>query len=388
MKWGMDMINNLFRSPHRILYGKGAIKNLGKEAVSYGRKAMIVVGKHSAKKSGALDKTIKSLEESNIEVVIFDEVESDPSVETVMKGFEIAEDEKVDFLIALGGGSALDAAKAISIIISNGGNIVDYEFKEPEKECTPVIGIPTTAGTGSEVSRSTIITDKERKIKMLISTDKIIPKVAILDPELTLTVPPKTTAATGMDALTHAIEGYISKIAQPISSVYALKAIELIGKNLPKAVLDGDNLEAREGMLLGQLYAGLAFSNASVALVHAMSRPLGVYFEVPHGMANAILLPKVMEFNRASVQEKFCDIAKALGENVDNLTIREGSYKAVEAVSKLYDEVGLPKKLREVGVDKNLLGRLAEDAYVNKSATLNPRKASYEEVKKIYEEVY
>lgn len=382
------MISSVFQSPGKIIYGQGTVKQIGEETKKYGKKIMIVTGKSSSKKTGALDKVIDSLKMENLQYVIFDKVESDPSVDTVELGTSIAKEEKIDVIVALGGGSPLDAAKGISIMLTNSGSIVDYEKKQPEVPGVPVVAVPTTAGTGSEVSKFIVITDTRRKVKMLIGGETLIPKVAILDGELTLMVPPDVTAATGMDALTHAIEAYISKKAQPATGVQALSAIKLISENLAKAVQNGENMDARNNMLFAQMQAGLAFSNASVALVHAMSRPLGAYFGVPHGLANAILLPRVMEYNRAACAEKFKDIAETMGENTSGLSIREASNLAVKAVKELYAETGLPVKLRDVGVKEEMIETLVKDAIKSGSALVNPRKASLEDLVDIYKSIY
>ncbi|MBC2582364.1 iron-containing alcohol dehydrogenase [Clostridium sp. DJ247] len=382
------MLSLVFQSPKRIIYGEDTVTQVGKEAVKLGKKAIIVTGRSSSKKTGALDKVLKSLEDNCLEYIVFDKVESDPSVNTVRLGAKAAKEQGADFIVALGGGSALDAAKAISVMVTNEGDIVDYEKKSPEIDGIPIIAIPTTAGTGSEVSKYSIITDTERKIKMLIFADSLIPHIAILDANLTTMMPPEVTAATGMDALTHAIEAFISKAAQPMADLYAIKAIKLINDNLSKAVLNGEDIEARKNMLLGQMYAGLAFSNSSTALVHAMSRPLGAYYKVPHGLANAILLTEVMRFNRAACAEKFKIIAEAMGENVQGKSTRDASYLAVEAMNNLFLELGLPTTLKEVGVDKEGINKLAEDAMQSKTALLNPRKPRLEELIEIYNKIY
>lgn len=382
------MSYSIFQSPVKIIYGKDSIIAVGKEAAIYGKKIMVVTGRSSSKKTGALQKVIDSLKENNLEVLVFDEVESDPSTKTVREGTKKAKAEGIDTIVALGGGSALDAAKGISAMCTNPGDITDYEKNELINYGLPIIAIPTTAGTGSEISRFTVITDTERKIKMLIGGEAILPKVAILDPCLSIMMPKHVTAATGMDALTHAIEAYISKAAQPMTDVFALKAIELISENLPKAVLDGENIKARENMLIGQMYAGFAFSNASVALVHAMARPLGAYFNVAHGLANALLLSTVMEFNRPACPERLFQVAIAMGEKVEGLSIREGSFAAVNAIKNLFLEIGLPKSLKEVGVLKESIRDLAKDAIASGSVLLNPRKPSLEEIIDIYEKIY
>lgn len=378
----------IFQTSKKIIYGEGTTVLVGKEAKKFGRIAMIVTGKSSSKKSGALDKVIASLKENSLEVMVFDQVESDPSVKTIRLGVKTAKANNIDVIIALGGGSPLDAAKAINMMITNEGDIVDYEKKSPQKSGLPLIAIPTTAGTGSEVSKYVVITDTDRQIKMLIGGETLIPDIAILDPILTVMMPPSVTAATGMDAITHAIEGFISKVSQPITEMYAITAIKLINENLIKAVLDGGDLKARKNMMIGQMYAGLAFSNASVALVHAMSRPLGAYFKVPHGLANAILLPSVMEFNRAACPEKFKLIAEALGENTENISLRDASLLAVKAINKLFEETGLPRTLKEIGVEKEGIEKLAEDAIKSGSTNFNPRKPELKELIEIYNKIY
>jgi 1,3-propanediol dehydrogenase/alcohol dehydrogenase len=378
---------SVFQCPKKIIYGKNTVNVIGSEAAVFGNKAMIVTGKHSSKKTGALDKVYDSLKNQRVDPVIFNKVESDPSVFTVREGVKVGKEEKVDFIVALGGGSAMDAAKAISMVIGNGGDILDYEKTQPKTYGIPIIAVPTTAGTGSEVSKFSIITDTERKIKMLISSNFIIPEIAILDPLLTMMMPPQVTAATGMDAFTHAIEAYISKAAQPMSDTFAIKAIKIISSNISRSVLKGD-IEAREKMLLGQMYAGLAFSNASTALVHSMSRPLGAYYKVPHGMANAILLTEVMKFNRASCAEKFKVIAEAMGENVEGKSVREASLIAVDTIRSIFLDTGLPVSLKEVGVDKNNFRKMAEDAMESKTTALNPRKPTVEQLVEIYEKIY
>jgi alcohol dehydrogenase len=379
---------SIFRSAKKIIYGEDTVLLVGKEAKRFGKVAMIVTGKGSSKKTGSLDKVLNSLKDNSIETIVFDSVEPDPSVKIIRCGVETAKAKDIDFIIALGGGSSLDAAKAINMMITNKGDIIDYEKNGPALAGLPLIAIPTTAGTGSEVSRYVVITDTDRKIKMLIGAETLIPDIAILDPLLTVMMPPPVTAATGMDAITHAIEAFISKVSQPITDMYAISAIKLINENLVKAVLNGGNLEARKNMLLGQMYAGLAFSNASVALVHSMSRPLGAYFKVPHGLANAILLPSVMEFNRAACPEKFKLIAEAMGENTKNISLRDASKLAVKAVNKLFEETGLPRTLREIGVEKEGIKKLAEDALDSGSTKFNPRRPVLSELIAIYNKIY
>lgn len=382
------MAVNVFRSPGKIIYNAGAIEQIGAAAKQYGSKAMLVTGRNSAKKNGSLDKIVSLLASSGLATAVFAEIESDPSVDIVGRGVDFARENGIDVIVALGGGSPLDAAKAISVMITNPGTIVDYEKKSPQVNGIPVIAVPTTAGTGSEVSRYVVITDNQRHIKMLIGGETMVPKVAILDPNLTVSMPGHVTAATGMDALTHAMEAYISKVAQPLTLVHSLTAIRLISNNLIKAIVNPENLTARSNMLLGQLHAGFAFSNASVALVHSMSRPLGAYFGVPHGLGNAILLPEVMNFNRVACPEKFVEIAAAMGEITADLSVREASGLAIKAINDLFEETGLPKTLMEIGVTRESLPQLAKDAFESGSTLNNPRQPSVDQIIKIYEKIY
>ena len=375
---------DLFQSPERLLFGWGSVGKTGEEAMRYGTKALIVSGKTSSRASGALDAVCASLKSAGISVTLFCEVESDPSVHTVTVGATLARDSGADIVIALGGGSPLDAAKAISVMATHSGNIVDYEKTALTRKGIPVIAIPTTAGTGSEVTKFVVITDTDRKVKMLISSPFLIPRVALLDPQLTLSIPPAFTAGPGMDALTHAIEAFQSSLAAPTTDVFALSAIRLIGGNLVKATLNGANVEARTAMLLGQMHAGLAFGNASVALVHAMSRPLGAHFGIPHGQANAILLPWVMEYNRPACPEKFVRIAEALGCDVQGLPLKEASRLAVTTVREIYADTGLPLTLAELGVPAESLPQLAQDASQSDSVLFNPRKPTLSEIEQLY----
>ena len=375
---------DLFQSPERLLFGWGSVGKTGEEALRYGTKALIVSGKTSSRASGALDAVCASLKSAGISVTLFCEVESDPSVHTVTVGATRARDSGADIVIALGGGSPLDAAKAISVMATHSGNIVDYEKTALTRKGIPVIAIPTTAGTGSEVTKFVVITDTDRKVKMLISSPFLIPRVALLDPQLTLSIPPAFTAGPGMDALTHAIEAFQSSLAAPTTDVFALSAIRLIGGNLVKATLNGANVEARTAMLLGQMHAGLAFGNASVALVHAMSRPLGAHFGIPHGQANAILLPWVMEYNRPACPEKFVRIAEALGCDVQGLPLKEASRLAVTTVREIYADTELPLTLAELGIPAEALPQLAQDASQSGSVLFNPRKPTLSEIEQLY----
>lgn len=377
----------LFQSPSRLVMGAGAVARVGAEAARFGSTALVVTGRGSSKKNGSLDKVTASIEAAGLKAVVYDQVPSDPDIPSVDNGVVLAKAEGCDVIVALGGGSPLDAAKGVSMMLANPGVITDYEFKQPEIAGPPIIAVPTTAGTGSEITRFTVITDTVRTVKMLLQGPGLIPTVSILDPELTMTVPPSVTAATGMDALTHATEAYLSSLATPLTDIHALAAVRLIARALAPATLNGGNVKAREDMLLGQMEAGYAFGNASVGLVHAMARPLGAHFGVAHGMANAMLLAPVMAYNRPAAPERFAQLAAAFGENVEGLSVREAGLKAVAAFATLFGETGLPSKLSAFGATEADLDRLTEDAFASGSCAFNPRVPSKEDIRALYASV-
>lgn len=374
----------IFQAPERILFGWNSAEKIGEETRRFGSKALLVTGKNSSRANGALDTVVSSLTASGVEVTLFCEVESDPSVHTISTGTRLALATGAEVVVALGGGSPLDAGKAIGLMAANPGSIIEYEKVPPPLRGLPVVAVPTTAGTGSEVTKFVVISDTDRKVKMLINTPLLIPRVALLDPKFTMALPNAFTAGPGMDALTHAIEAYQSSLASPTTDIFALSAIRLISSNLVKATLNGANAEARTAMLLGQMHAGLSFGNASVALVHAMSRPLGAHYGIPHGQANAILLPWVMEFNRPACPEKFASIAEALSCTVQGLPMKEASLLAVTAVREIYADTGLPATLAELGIPAEGIPVLARDAFGSGSVLFNPRKPTLAEIETIY----
>lgn len=380
-------INELY-GPQKVVYGNGSISKVGEICKIYGSKALVVTGRTSAKNNGTLDKVMDSLKETGVEGFWFNDLDSDPVVESVEKGTVAGKEQGVDVIVALGGGSAIDTAKSIGVMMTNEGSIADYEFSAPPKKGIPLVAIPTTAGTGSEATKGAIITDPKRMVKMCIASADMIPKAAILDPELTKDLPHDISAATGMDALTHAIETYIATVSTPMSKPISLQGIKLIAENFEKVMANGKDMKAREGMMLGQYYGGWAISNSATALVHAMSRPLGVYFHVPHGLANAILLARVMKFNRSSIQEELVEMAPALGVETSEKTKEEIGDACIEVINRIYDSTGLPKKLSEVGAEKELLPKLAHDAFVNNSNKINPRVATEEEILNMYYELF
>ena len=375
-----------------IIYGSGASEQVGNELVKLGLKKGLIVTDKVMTGLPAFDSITKSLEKSDIRYAVYDGVVTEPTCEYVDEGLQSCRDGAADFILAIGGGSPIDTAKAISIMMTNPGSIEDYMGAGKVKRAgIPLVALPTTAGTGSEVTPYTIITDTKRDVKMLISSPRVMPRLAIIDPALTVTSPPGLTAAVGIDALTHAIEAYVSVKAQPMSDMYCLAAIELISGNLRQAWENGDDIDARERTMLGSLYAGIAFSNSSVALVHGMSRPVGAYFHVAHGASNAALLKEVMEFSYPGNPARYAYIASVMGENARGKNEMEDARVAVEAVGRLIKDIKIAS-LPELGVEKEklveLAPQMAEDAIASGSPANNPRQASKEEIIELYMKAY
>jgi len=381
-----------FYIPPVLIIGSGASQRVGEESRKLGVKKGLIVTDEVLLKLGILDNIKQVLSQAKVQFTIYSGVFTEPTVEFVQEGLKTYKENGCDFLLAIGGGSAIDTAKAITVMATNAGSIEDYMgLGKIPKAGAPFIAIPTTAGTGSEVTQFTIITDTKRDVKMLIGSPFLIPREAIVDPLLTLSMPRGLTAATGIDALTHAIEAYVSVKAQPMSDIFCLSAIELISGNLRQAWSNGNNLEAREKTMLGALQAGIAFSNSSVALVHGMSRPIGAYFHVAHGVSNAALLGVVTEFSLIGNPARYARIAQAMGENVEGLTILEAADLAAKSIKRLVQDIKIPS-LQELGVDKEKLDKLApqmaEDAIASGSPANNPRQATKEEIIELYKLAY
>ena len=382
---------NQFKTTALIANGPGAAKEAGSFAKGLGKKALIVTDSHLME-IGLLKDVKNSLEAAGVSFEIFDDVVTEPILEYTDEGLKMYQKIKADFLIAVGGGSPMDTAKAISALAMNPGKMSDFEGPNKiPRPGAPLMVIPTTAGTGSEVSQFTIITDTTRNVKMLIASPYILPRVALVDPFMTLTMPQEITAATGLDALTHAIEAYVSVKAQPITNALALHAVKLISANLRQAWCDGSNLEARTHMMMGALEAGLAFSNASVALVHGMARPIGAYFHVPHGISNAALLPTVMEFSIPGNPRRYLDLAEAMGEITTGLSLLDAAYLSAKAVKRLNEDLKIPS-LKGLGVDEkkfnSIVGQMAVDALASGSPGNNPRKATQGEIVELYRKAF
>lgn len=366
-------------------HGAGAIKEIAGEVTGRGFKKCFVCSDPDLIRFGVTKKVTDVLEGANIDYEIYSDIKANPTVENVQSGVKAFRASGSDCIIAIGGGSSMDTAKAIGIIIKNPEfeDVISLEGVAPTKnKCVPIIAVPTTAGTAAEVTINYVITDSAKNRKMVCVDVHDIPVVAVVDPNMMSSMPRGLTAATGMDALTHAIEGYITKGAWQMSDMFHLKAIEIISKNLRGAV--ENTPEGREGMALGQYIAGMGFSNVGLGIVHSMAHPLGAVYDTPHGVANAIILPTVMEYNAPATGEKYRDIAKAMGvEGVDEMSLDEARKAAVDAVKQLSKDVGIPENLKEI-VKPEDVDFLAQSAYDDACRPGNPRDTSVAEIKELY----
>lgn len=366
-------------------HGAGAIKEIATEVNGRGFKKAFVCSDPDLIKFGVTKKVTDVLDNAEIDYEIYSEIKPNPTIENVQTGVKAFKDSGADCIIAIGGGSSMDTAKAIGIIIKNPdfADVRSLEGVAPTtNKCVPIIAVPTTAGTAAEVTINYVITDTEKNRKMVCVDPKDIPVVAVVDPDMMSSMPKGLTAATGMDALTHAIEGYITAGAWELSDMFHLKAIEIISRSLRGAV--ENTPEGREGMALGQYVAGMGFSNVGLGIVHSMAHPLGALYDTPHGVANAIILPTVMEYNAPATGEKYRNIAKAMGvEGVDEMTLDEARKAAVDAVKKLSHDVGIPEDLKDI-VKPEDVDFLAQSAYDDACRPGNPRETSVEEIKELY----
>jgi alcohol dehydrogenase len=368
----------VFNNINRLVQGRGCLSGLPAEVERLGAKRILVVTDPGLMQTGIPARVAKLL--SAFEVVIYSDVESDPSVESVDACAEFVRENGFDLLIGLGGGSPIDTAKCVSILATNGGKTEDYlGIENVPKPGLPKIFIPTTAGTGSEVTNVAVLSLKSLHTKKGIVSRYLVADVAMLDAELTLGLPSHITAATGMDALTHAIEAYVSRFAQPLTDYFALDAITRLGRSLRTAVHFGANIEAREDVLTASLYAGLAFGSAATGMVHGLAMPLGGLYNVPHGIANAVLLPHVMKFNLVAATRRFCDIARALGEHTEGLSEIAAAERAIAAVKALSEDIGIPKFVDQLGISRKGIPAIAKDGMTNSRQILpNPRDVTYE----------
>lgn len=366
-------------------HGSGAIKEIVNEVKGRNLKKAFVCSDPDLIKFNVTTKVTNILEESNLEYEIYSNIKPNPTIENVQNGVKAYKNSNADYIIAIGGGSSIDTAKAIGIIINNPEfeDVRSLEGLSPTKnKCVPIIAVPTTAGTAAEVTINYVITDAEKNRKFVCVDTNDIPVVAIVDPDMMESMPKGLTAATGMDALTHAIEGLITRGAWEMSDMFHIKAIELISKHLRGAV--ENTKEGREGMALGQYIAGMGFSNVGLGIVHSMAHPLGALYDTPHGVANAIILPTVMEYNAEVTGDKYKYIAKAMGvENVENMSVEEYRKAAIDAVKKLSSDIGIPSNLKDI-VKVEDIDFLAQSAYDDACRPGNPKETSVEDIANLY----
>ena len=373
-------------------FGAGCRETIAVEAIRRGFKKAFFVTDKDLIRFKVADKIIEVFEKNHIPYELFSDVKANPTIANVQHGVAAFKESGADFIVALGGGSSIDTAKGIGIVVNN-PDFADVKSLEgvaaTRYKAVPTFALPTTAGTAAEVTINYVIIDEDAKKKMVCVDPNDIPAVAIVDPELMYSMPKGLTAATGMDALTHAIESYITPGAWAMSDMFELKAIEMIAANLKAAVDNGSDVAAREAMSQAQYIAGMGFSNVGLGIVHSMAHPLGAHYDTPHGVANALLLPYVMEYNAESpAAPKYIHIAKAMGVNTDGMTESEGIRAAVDAVRKLSLSIGIPQKLHEINVKEEDLHQLAVDAFNDVCTGGNPRHTSVEEIEALYRKAF
>ena len=375
--------------PTRNVFGEGAVQEAGDLVKSLGAKKCLIVTDRYLGQIGMADRVQGILKKAGIEACIFAGAEPNPTDKNVEAGARFYQENECNSIISLGGGSSHDCAKGIGLVAANGGQIADFEgVDKSSKPMIPLMAINTTAGTASEITRFCIITDTSRKVKMAIVDWRVTPQIAINDPELMKGMPPSLTASTGMDALTHAIEAYVSTDANPLTDAAAIMAIKMIAHYLPKAVANGNYMKARDKMAYAQYLAGIAFNNASLGYVHAMAHQLGGFYNLPHGVCNAILLPYVESYNLIGNMNRFRDVAQAMGVQVEGISVTCAAEKAIEAIKKLSRQLEIPTDLKQLGVREEDLGITADNAKKDVCQLTNPRTATREQVIEIYRQAY
>lgn len=368
-----------------IIYGRGALTQVGESARRLGITRPLVVSDPGVVQAGWTERALPFLRECRLACELFTDVTSNPKDHEVERGLAAYLAAECDGLVAVGGGSVMDTAKGIALLASNGGRIHDYEgLDRVTRPLPPMVMVPTTAGTGSQVTQFAVITDTVRRVKMVLVSRSLTPDIALVDPETLTTKDPELTAHTGVDALTHGIEAYTSVAATPLTDSHALNAIRLVAQHLRSSVARSSDMEAKSGMAMAALMAGLAFSNAILGAVHALSHPLGGFLDLPHGEACAILLPHVMEFNLLACVDRYAEVAGAMGEPVEGLSRREAAVRAIRAVRQLMDDLGIVKGLSELGVPETEIPALAVLATRDVCLTTNPRDAGPAELEAIY----
>ncbi len=371
--------------PQLSLFGPGAVKEIGPEIKKMKLKKALVVTDKVLVEIGVAGKILSILDENKIDYVVYSDVNPNPTTKNVYDGLEVLKENGCDLVISIGGGSPQDCAKGISILATNPGDIKDYEgVNKTGNKGLPIVAINTTAGTASEVTINYVITDEARKVKMVMVDTNCLSAIAVNDPELMMKMPKSLTAATGMDALTHAIEGFITRGASRLTDVLSLESIKLISESLRDAVIDGSNIEARSKMAYGQYVTGMAFSNCGLGIVHSMAHQLGGTYNLPHGVCNAILLPHVMKYNASATGDKLRQVAIAMGENVEGLSTEEANEVAIKAVEKLSKDVGIPSGIGELGVKEEDFDKLADLTLLDACAPGNPKAATKEDVISIF----
>lgn len=374
-------MSNMFYIPSSNLMGPGCLSEAATAIASHGFTRILIVTDKFLNKIGVVEKVSKLLEQAGVASVVFDETKPNPTVENVEAGLAKLKANNCDCVMSLGGGSPHDCAKGIALLAANGGEIKDYEgVDRSAKPQLPLFAVNTTAGTASEMTRFCIITDDARHIKMAIVDKHVTPLMSVNDPELMLAKPASLTAATGMDALTHAIEAYVSIAATPITDAVAIKAIEMIQANLRQAVDHGDDIQARDNMAYAQFMAGMAFNNASLGYVHAIAHQLGGFYDLPHGVCNAVLLPHVQRYNSEVAAERLTDVARALGVDTTGMAGSDGAAAAIAAICQLSSDVRIPAGLTELGVKEEDFDILAENALKDACGFTNPKQATHEEI--------
>lgn len=377
-----------FATSNKIIFGRGAFESLREEIDSLGKKALIVTGKRSLKESGIKERLEEILASKGVSWVYFDGIPSDPDVTLVDEGRSIARDNRCDFVIGIGGGSSIDVAKAIAVLFDKPLPTIEYiNGKKIGKKGIPCIAIPTTAGTGSEVTKNSVLTDRMRNAKLSLRENVVIPDMAIVDPLLTLTLPPDMTAWTGLDALVQAVESYVSKGANVLTDPIALQATSLIMKNIIVAVRDGGNIDAREGMSMGSLMAGIALANARLGAVHGLAHPLGLNYKIHHGLICGVLLPSVIRFNMPVVESRYASLYRFLEPSGWQMSDKECAFKFLESVEMLLDELSIPRRLRDFGVREEDLESIAIQSQGSGSLKANPRTATPEDLIRIMKDI-
>lgn len=375
-----------FKMPTKIIFGTNSALEIDKILNQLNFKKVFIVAGKFFKTTDCFKKFVDNLINKDFDVTVFTDIIPEPTVQVVDRATEVLKSSNCDAVIAVGGGSTIDICKAICMLKNNEGSVREYLFggtKTVENESMPLIAVPTTAGSGSEVTSASVISDEENNIKLSVTHDYLMPKIAVLDPIMQIDMPELITASTGMDALTHAIEAYVSKNASTISDAYAEKAMELIGENIYTAAFTPNNLEARGKMAVASTLAAVAFANAGLGAVHGISQAMGGVAHVPHGVANSMLLPPVIKKNMVGNLEKFCKVAKLLGEKVEGLTPREGALKAIERIRQMALDLKIPDKLSQVNVGKEMFPKIVKGTMEYRLLPLNPVKLAEEDVYEI-----